>query len=69
MSDKISVAAMDSSKRNSPVTAPAQDEATVMLDSASQVCFWNDQGFKDGDTVTCDDKTYECSYGNWVLED
>ena len=69
MSDTVPVDAMDSSKRNSPVAGPVEDEATVMLDSASQTCYWNDQQFNDGDTVVCDGKTYECSYGSWVSEE
>lgn len=66
MSEKTSVEPMDQSKKNSPVSGPTSDEATVMLDNAASKCFWNGQEFNEGQQVDCQGKVYECSYGQWV---
>ena len=62
----ITVQAMDPARKNSPLMGPVAGEATVIMDQANQVCFWNDQQFEDGDEVTCEGKSYECSFGQWV---
>lgn len=69
MSDKISVEAMDPSKKNSPVAGPIEEESTVMLDKASKVCYWNDQEFKEGQVVESDGAEYECNFGQWIKQD
>ncbi len=66
MSDKITVQAMDSSKKNSAVTGPVTEEATVMMNAAAKFCIWNDQQFDEGQVVACDGVSYECSLGKWV---
>ncbi len=66
MSEKISVEAMDDSKKNSPVAGPIEDESTVMLDQASKVCYWNDQEFKEGQVVESEGGEYECNFGQWI---
>ena len=68
MSDKVTVEAMDSSKQNSPVSGPVSDEATVMMDQAKNVCYWNGQEFPDGELVECAGEVYECSFGQWVKQ-
>ena len=69
MSDKISVEAMDSSKQNSPIAGPIEEESTVMLDHASKVCYWNGQEFAEGQKVECGGATYECTFGQWIKQD
>ncbi|NIM28717.1 MAG: hypothetical protein GTO67_05460 [Gammaproteobacteria bacterium] len=69
MSEKISVEAMDPSKKNSPVAGPIEEESTVMLDKASKVCYWNDQEFKEGQVVESDGAEYECNFGQWIKQD
>ena len=68
MSEKISVEAMDHSKKNSPVAGPIEEESTVMLDQASKVCYWNDQEFTEGQVVECEGGSYECTFGQWIKE-
>ena len=68
MSGKTPVEPMDSSQQNSPVAGPVSDEATVMLDSAKNVCFWNGAQFSEGDTVVSAGTEYECTYGQWVKQ-
>ena len=68
MSEKISVEAMDHSKKNSPVAGPIEEESTVMLDQASEVCFWNDQEFKEGQMVESEGSEYECNFGQWIRQ-
>jgi hypothetical protein len=69
MSEKISVEAMDPSKKNSPVAGPIEEESTVMLDKASKVCYWNDQEFKEGQVVESDGAEYECNFGQWIKQE
>jgi hypothetical protein len=66
MSEKISVEAMDHSKKNSPVAGPIEEESTVMLDQASKVCYWNDQKFSEGQFVESEGAAYECTFGQWI---
>lgn len=66
MSDVTKVDPMDPAQRNSPITVPADEDATVMLDGASRTCTWNDQDFTDGDRVCDAGSVYECSFGKWV---
>ncbi len=68
MSEKISVEAMDDSKKNSPVAGPIEEESTVMLDQASKVCYWNDQEFNEGQFVKSEGSQYECTFGQWIKE-
>lgn len=68
MSEKISVEAMDHSKKNSPVAGPIEEESTVMLDKASEVCYWNDQEFKEGQLVESEGTEYECNFGQWIKQ-
>ena len=69
MPDPVSVSSMDSSKPNSPIAGPVSDEATVMLDKASNKCVWNGQEFQEGDLVSDGGTIYECTYGQWVKHD
>jgi hypothetical protein len=69
MSEKISVEAMDPSKKNSPVAGPIEDESTVMLDKASKVCYWNDQEFKEGQVIESEGAEYECNFGQWIKQE
>jgi hypothetical protein len=57
---------MDKSKQNSPVAGPVDEEATVMLNTAADTCYWNGQSFKEGDLVDSQGQVFECSLGNWV---
>jgi len=66
MSEITSVEQMDKSKKNSPISQPATDEATVLLDKAENKCFWNGRAFDDGQQVDCQGEIYECNYGQWV---
>ena len=68
MSGKVSVEAMDHSKKNSPVAGPIEDESTVMLDQASKVCYWNDQEFQEGQVVESEGREYECNFGQWIKQ-
>lgn len=68
MAEKTSVEPMDQSKKNSPISGPTSDEATVMLDNAENKCYWNGQEFNEGQLVDCQGEVYECSYGQWVKE-
>ena len=69
MADPVSVDPMDAGKQNSPVAGPVSDEATVMLDKAASKCVWNGQEFAEGDMVSSEGATYECTYGQWVKQD
>lgn len=66
MAPKTPVSPMDPSKNNSPKTNLSAGENTVIMDSASNECFWNGQAFVEGDLVECEGETYECSLGRWV---
>jgi len=66
MAHKTTVAPMDTTQKNSPVSGPIEGESTVMLDAAASRCFWNGQQFDEGDMVQCEGATYECTYGRWV---
>ena len=66
MTEKVTVAAMDASQKNSPVSGPVSDEATVMMDQAAKVCHWNGQEFPDGQIVVSEGVEYECSFGQWI---
>jgi hypothetical protein len=66
MSEKIPVASMDHSKKNSPVAGPIEEESTVMLDQANKVCYWNDQKFTEGQLVESGGTVYECTFGQWI---
>ena len=68
MADRTVVQAMDPGKENSPIAGPIDEQSTVMLDSASKVCVWNGQEFKEGQVVECDGVGYECSLGQWIKE-
>ncbi len=68
MPDAIAVQAMDPDKKNSPVSGPVQEQATVMLDTASSVCLWNDEEFRDGQIVEHEGNRFECSFGRWVTK-
>lgn len=68
MSEKVSVEAMDRSKKNSPVAGPIEEESTVMLDQASKVCYWNDQEFNEGQFVESEGSEYECTFGQWIKQ-
>ncbi len=68
MSEKIPVDAMDHSKNNSPVAGPIEEESTVMLDQASEICYWNDQEFKEGQVVDSEGSEYECNFGQWIKQ-
>ncbi len=66
MADTTNVEDMDSSKNNSPIAGPVEEEATVMLNTAKNTCFWNDQEFQDGAVVSNNGVSYECSLGSWI---
>lgn len=66
MPEKISVGEMDQNKKNSPISRPSSDEATVLLEKAEKTCFWNGQEFTDGQQVDCQGEVFECTYGQWV---
>ena len=66
MSDKVSVGPQDKSQKNSTIAGPVEEEATVMMNTASKVCFWNGQEFPEGQLVESEGVTYECSLGQWV---
>jgi hypothetical protein len=68
MSEKVSVDPMDANKNNSPVTGPASDEPTVVLNNAASKCVWNDLEFDEDQLVDCQGEVYECSYGQWVKQ-
>jgi hypothetical protein len=68
MSEKVSVEAMDHSKKNSPVAGPIEEESTVMLDQASKVCYWNDQEYPEGQVVESEGAVYECNFGQWIKQ-
>lgn len=68
MSEKVTVQAMDPSKRNSPVAGPIESESTVMMDEADKVCYWNDQEYDEGQIIDCDGVAYECSFGQWIRQ-
>ncbi|MCH9670008.1 MAG: hypothetical protein K0U93_01025 [Gammaproteobacteria bacterium] len=66
MSEPTNVQAMDKTKKNSTIVGPVEEEATVMMDLANPVCFWNGAQFDDGTTVSDGESVYECSVGKWV---
>ena len=65
MADPINVEPMDSSKENSPIAGPVDDQATVIMNKAADVCVWNGQSYPDGTTVSAQGVNYECSLGQW----
>ena len=69
MTEKTPVAPMDKSQKNSPISGPTEGESTVLLDSASNRCFWNGQEFSEGALVESEGTTYECTYGRWAVAD
>jgi len=68
MTDKIAVAPMDSSQKNSPVPGPVSDEATVVMNKAGDVCLWNGQSDPDGMMGESAGAIYECSFGRWAKQ-
>ena len=66
MADVTPVQPRDSTKENSPVAGPVDEEATVMLNTAKDTCQWNGETFKEGVQVNDGTHTYECSFGQWV---
>ena len=66
MTNKIAVAPMDSAQKNSPIAGPVSDEATVVMNTASNICVWNGQEFPDGTVVESEGSEYECSFGQWT---
>ena len=66
MSEKIKVGPQDESKKTSPIAGPLDEEGTVVMNAAANVCHWNDQAFDDGQLIESDGVTYECSFGRWV---
>ena len=66
MADRVKVEAMDKSKKNSPMAGPVDQEATVMMDTAADVCHWNGVKFEEGQVVVAEGVAYECSFGRWV---
>lgn len=66
MAPKTQVEPRDPDKKSSPTAAPAMEESTVVVDTASSKCFWNDEQFTDGARVECEGETFECSFGRWV---
>jgi len=57
---------MDSSKENSPVAGPIEDETTVVLSTAKRTCVWNGETYVEGAYVNDGSRTYECHLGQWV---
>ncbi len=66
MSNITPVGPIDSSKKNSKMFVPSEDESTVVLTKVRKVCDWNDQEFPEGANVCDNGATYECSFGKWV---
>ena len=66
MAPKTQVEPMDPEKKSSPKADPASQESTVVIDTAANKCFWNDEQFADGALVECEGETYECTYGRWM---
>ena len=66
MASPTDVGPMDTDKRNSPIMTEMQEEATVVMDAADRVCYWNGVEFAEGAEVTSQGVAYECSFGNWV---
>ena len=68
MTDKIAVATMDSSQKNSPVVEPVSDEVAVVMNKVSAVCLWNGQPYPAGTMGESDGTVYECSFGQWAKQ-
>jgi len=68
MSDNsgVAVESVDPAKKTSEITGLTSDEATVSMDLADAVCFWNDTEYAQGSRVNTDGKCYECSFGRWI---
>lgn len=66
MSTPKSVDPKDPSKRSSKLMAETDATSTVVLDRAANVCYWNDEEFEEGASISLEGTVYECSYGNWV---
>ena len=64
MSDKVEP--MDPNKKNSQIAGPVSDEATVIMNTASDSCVWNDQTYSEGSVVENEGVNYECHMGQWV---
>ena len=64
MSDKVEP--MDPNKKNSQIAGPVSDEATVIMNTASDSCVWNDQAYEEGSVVESEGVNYECHMGQWV---
>ena len=54
MSEKIKVGPLDESKKTSPIAGPLEQEGTVVMNAAANVCHWNDQAFNDGQLIESD---------------
>ena len=66
MSEPVVVDAQDPAKKNSQVLNCSIDEMTVQMDQQNKSCYWNDQEFAPGDTISVDGECYECSFSRWV---
>ncbi len=66
MANITPVGPMDPNKKNSQVAVPAEEESTVLLNTAQKVCYWNDQEFTEGASVCDNGVVCECSFGKWV---
>ena len=60
MPEKIKVAPIDPSLETSPLVDPDATQGTLIMDSTSTQCIWNDQAFDDGDHIECEGQSYEC---------
>ena len=71
MSIRTVVSARDATQRNSPTTGSVEDESTVLIATASRVCYWNGKRFEDGSEIEVHDSgdIYVCSLGHWVNRD
>ena len=68
MSIRTLVSARDKTLRNSPMTSAVEEESTVLIATASRVCYWNGTRFEEGSQVEVKDDAsmYMCSLGHWV---
>lgn len=66
MSTPKTVAARGQAKRKYPMISKSDGSATVVVDGAANVCYWNDESFNEDLSIAVDGTEYECSYGNWV---
>lgn len=69
MADPTQVDATDPAQKNSEILGPTSDEATVQMSEMDQTCFWNDVEFQQGQSVVCEGKEYQCSFGKWIPAD